>query len=330
MFCGHCGKQNPDNAKKCSSCGKEFDKTQFTRENTERIRLNNTQRIQKPDLTQKIVPAVPTSPKPKRNLIAILACGVLILILILVLFHLKNWFGSENQNGFMKIEPSSSEIIQDEGNKVMSANDWESYDGNWSAGGYTFSLEFDDEEVKCTMRKDDEVWQSRAKLYSGEESVIVEFDDRKVELLAVNRGKLRIIIDGKQYDAIRTNSLPPESDNLYIDDNNSYMFYSASSGTKSKNNNIEITDKSQMFWPLDKFAISTTDLDRLTSHEINIIKNEAYARHGYIFVNEKWQEFFEQFNWYEKDTSFTEDKFSKLEKQNLDTIILYQREKGWI
>ena len=103
MFCGHCGKQNPDNAKKCSSCGKEFDKTQFTRENTERIRLNNTQRIQKPDLTQKIVPAVPTSPKPKRNLIAILACGVLILILILVLFHLKNWFGSENQNGFMKI-----------------------------------------------------------------------------------------------------------------------------------------------------------------------------------------------------------------------------------
>ena len=108
------------------------------------------------------------------------------------------------------------------------------------------------------------------------------------------------------------------------------MFYSASSGTKSKNNDIEITDKSQMFWPLDKFAISTADLDRLTSHEINIIKNEAYARHGYIFVNEKWQEFFEQFNWYEKDTSFTEDKFSKLEKQNLDTIILYQREKGWI
>ncbi|HIV61966.1 MAG TPA: YARHG domain-containing protein [Candidatus Butyricicoccus avistercoris] len=332
MFCGHCGKQNPDNAKSCSGCGKQFDKTQFTRENTERIRLSNTQRISKPDLTHKVVPAVPTSPKPKRNLIAIIAGGILLLVLILViaLFHLKSWFGSKDNNGFVKIESSSSEIIQNEENKIMSANDWESYDGNWSAGGYTFSCEFDDGQIECTMRKDDKVWQSKAKIYSGEQSIKVEFDKKEVEFVALNMGKLRIIIDNKQYDAIRTNSLPPEADNSYIDDNNSYMFYSASSGTKTQNNNIIINDKSQMFWPLDKFAISTTDLDRLTKYEIDIIKNEAYARHGYIFVNEQWQEFFDEFDWYEKDSSFTEDRFSKLERQNLDTIILYQREKGWI
>lgn len=332
MFCGHCGKQNPDNAKSCSGCGKQFDKTQFTRENTERIRLSNTQRISKPNLTHKVVPAVPTSPKPKRNLIAIIAGGILLLVLILViaLFHLKSWFGSKDNNGFVKIESSSSEIIQNEENKIMSANDWESYDGNWSAGGYTFSCEFDDGQIECTMRKDDKVWQSKAKIYSGEQSIKVEFDKKEVEFVALNMGKLRIIIDNKQYDAIRTNSLPPEADNSYIDDNNSYMFYSASSGTKTQNNNIIINDKSQMFWPLDKFAISTTDLDRLTKYEIDIIKNEAYARHGYIFVNEQWQEFFDEFDWYEKDSSFTEDRFSKLERQNLDTIILYQREKGWI
>ncbi len=332
MFCGHCGKQNPDNAKSCSGCGKQFDKTQFTRENTERIRLSNTQRISKPDLTHKVVPAVPTSPKPKRNLIAIIAGGILLLVLILViaLFHLKSWFGSKDNNGFVNIESSSSEIIQNEENKIMSANDWESYDGNWSAGGYTFSCEFDDGQIECTMRKDDKVWQSKAKIYSGEQSIKVEFDKKEVEFVALNMGKLRIIIDNKQYDAIRTNSLPPEADNSYIDDNNSYMFYSASSGTKTQNNNIIINDKSQMFWPLDKFAISTTDLDRLTKYEIDIIKNEAYARHGYIFVNEQWQEFFDEFDWYEKDSSFTEDRFSKLERQNLDTIILYQREKGWI
>ena len=332
MFCGHCGKQNPDNAKSCSGCGKQFDKTQFTRENTERIRLSNTQRISKPDLTHKVVPAVPTSPKPRRNLIAIITGGILLLVLILViaLFHLKSWFGSKDNNGFVKIESSSSEIIQDEENKIMSANDWESYDGNWSAGGYTFSCEFDDGQIECTMRKDDKVWQSKAKIYSGEQSIKVEFDKKEVEFVALNMGKLRIIIDDKQYDAIRTNSLPPEADTSYIDDNNSYMFYSASSGTKTQNNNIIINDKSQMFWPLDKFAISTTDLDRLTKYEIDIIKNEAYARHGYIFVNEQWQDFFDEFDWYEKDSSFTEDRFSKLERQNLDTIILYQREKGWI
>ncbi len=332
MFCGHCGKQNPDNAKSCSGCGKQFDKTQFTRENTERIRLNNTQRIPKPNLTHKVVPAVPTSTKSEKSLIAIIAGGILILVLIMVvaLFHLKPWLGSKNHNGLVKLEPSSSEIGQNEENKFMSANDWDSYDGNWSAGGYTFSCEFDDEQIECIMRKDNNTWQSKAKIYSGEQSIKVEFNEKEVEFVALNMGKLRIIIDGKQYDAIRTNSLPPESDNSYIDDSNSYMFYSASNGTKTQNNDIEINDKSQMFWPLDKFAISTTDLDRLTKYEIDIIKNEAFARHGYIFVNEQWQNFFEQFTWYEKDSSFTEDKFSKLERQNLDTIILYQREKGWI
>ena len=155
MFCGHCGKQNPDNAKSCSGCGKQFDKTQFTRENTERIRLNNTQRIPKPNLTHKVVPAVPTSTKSEKSLIAIIAGGILILVLIMVvaLFHLKPWLGSKNHNGLVKLEPSSSEIGQNEENKFMSANDWDSYDGNWSAGGYTFSCEFDDEQIECIMRK---------------------------------------------------------------------------------------------------------------------------------------------------------------------------------
>lgn len=328
MFCGHCGKQNPDNAKSCSGCGKQFDKTQFTRENTERIRLSNTQRIPKPDLTHKVVPAVPTSPKPKRSLVAIIIGAVLLLVLILIvaLFHASMENGDKNDNAL--IGTYSSEIITDE--KIMSVDDWNSYDGNWSAGGYAFSCEFDDVQLNCTMRKDDKVWQSKAKIYSGEQSIKVKFDENEVELVALNAGKLSIIIDGKKYDAIRTNSLPPESDNLNIDDNNSYMFYSSSNGTKTTNDNIQIEDKSQMFWPLDKFAISTTDLDRLTKYEISIIKNEAYARHGYIFVNEQWQEFFQQFSWYNKNSAFTEDKFSKLERQNLDTITLYQREKGWI
>src|SRR5699024_9102652 len=128
-----------------------------------------------------------------KSLIAIIAGGILILVLIMVvaLFHLKPWLGSKNHNGLVKLEPSSSEIGQNEENKFMSANDWDSYDGNWSAGGYTFSCEFDDEQIECIMRKDNNTWQSKAKIYSGEQSIKVEFNEKEVEFVALNMGKLR-------------------------------------------------------------------------------------------------------------------------------------------
>ncbi len=341
MFCGHCGKQNSDNAKRCSNCGKQFDKTQFTRENTERIRLNNTQRIQKQNLTEKIVPAVPASPKPKTSLIAIIAGAVVLfcLVLLVAIFHFKPWLGRQEQNGLVKLEPASSfdassyEDKEPPKQQIITTSDWAIYNGNWSAGGYTFSLELDGDEMKCTMRKDDEVWKSYGEIHIGEERVTIEFDEKEVELVALSGRKLRIIMDGKQYDAIPTNILPPDSEkntNTYITNDNAYLFYSSSSGTRTTNDIFEIKNNSQQFWPLDKFAISTDDLDRLTQKEIEIIKNEAFARHGYIFINENWSEFFKQFDWYKPDETFTESEFTKLERQNVDTIILYEREKGWI
>lgn len=341
MFCGHCGKQNPDNAKSCSNCGKQFDKTQFTRENTERIRLNNTQRIPKKEITQKIVMAVP--PKPKRkNKSTLIVVGVVVFLfflLITTILSFKFWFGQDDKSRPMDIKYngfSSSDTSESNDDKsavlTMNVEDWSKYNGNWSAGGYEFSFEADANRIKCTMKTKENSWQEKTTLTDGENSVSIQINDKQIKLVPIENDKLRIFIDEKQYDAIRTNALPPDSENTRdkpMTGSNEYLFYSSSSGTRTKNGDIQINDYNQQFWPLDKFAISTDDLDRLTKSEIEIILNEAFARHGYEFKDEKWSEFFSKFSWYKPDESFNESEFTKLEKQNVDTITQYEHDKGW-
>lgn len=341
MFCGHCGKQNPDNAKSCSNCGKQFDKTQFTRENTERIRLNNTQRIPKKEITQKIVMAVPPKKKQKKNNALIICCIALLLFFILIatILSFKFWTDQDDkidpenmQNNGLSVSSSNSGENNNLQSLTMKVQDWIKYDGNWSAGGYEFSLETDDNTLRCTMKTKDDVYSEKATLVDGQNSVSVELNDKKIRFVPIEDNKLRIFIDRKQYDAIRTNSLPPDSENSkdkLINDGNQYIFYSSSSGTRTQDGNLKIEDYDQQFWPLDKFAISTDDLDRLTKSEIEIILNEAFARHGYEFNDSKWSEFFSKFSWYKPDKSFDESEFTKLEKQNIDTITQYEHDKGW-
>lgn len=333
MFCGHCGKQNPDDAKSCSNCGKKFEKTRFTKENTERIRLNKNQRISKPDFTKKIVPAVPITTKYKINMWLILT-GLFTVFLIVIAFTFLMTFLDGNKTlEIAQIDDEASyQNNMSKENIAMSVDDWDKYNGNWSAGGYDFSFKINSSEIKCVMRKNDDFSKASAKIYAGEQSINIDLDEHKIKLIAIEQSKLKVKIDNREYDAIRTNSLPPDDDNIqiYKNDLNKYIFYSISSGTKTSNDEINIESSSQEFWPLDKFAISEDDLKRLTKNEIDIIKNEAYARHGYIFANQKLDNLFSSFDWYKPNTLFTESSFSKLERQNLDTIILYQRQKGWI
>ena len=58
------------------------------------------------------------------------------------------------------------------------------------------------------------------------------------------------------------------------------------------------------------------DIKQLTPFYINIARNEIYARHGYIFKNENYAEYFKQRSWYKPNTAFKESMLSKVEKNN--------------
>ena len=211
---------------------------------------------------------------------------------------------------------------------------WSSFNGAWQAGGVIFELLTEDGELNVTMQQDGKSYWDSAELDEDTDTVDVDLGGTEVRIKPRGSKILRIVIDGERFEAERykgalapSGNEPPKS--LPETQDGEYLYYSPSTGTRSAGGALP-DDDDLHFWPLDRFAISSADLDRLTQDEIDIIRNEAFARHGYVFTTDAWIEFFEEYDWYHPDPSFTEDRFSKLEKQNIDTIVLYEKEKGWM
>ena len=74
--------------------------------------------------------------------------------------------------------------------------------------------------------------------------------------------------------------------------------------------------------------ISKQDLYGMTEHEVCIARNEIYARYGYIFQTEKYNEYFQNFSWYRPSTHSL-PALNSIEAQNVNTIMAYENERGW-
>ncbi len=59
--------------------------------------------------------------------------------------------------------------------------------------------------------------------------------------------------------------------------------------------------------------------------ELSFLRNEIYARHGYIFTDEKYKQHFEEQDWYKPATNNKQVKLSQIEKNNV--FILKKEEK---
>lgn len=83
----------------------------------------------------------------------------------------------------------------------------------------------------------------------------------------------------------------------------------------------------------DSRYITEEDLADLSDYEILLARNEIYARHGRIFVNEDLNTYFRSKSWYQPSVSgdqFTEEYaasvFNDYEARNIDTIVTYEKE----
>ncbi len=74
--------------------------------------------------------------------------------------------------------------------------------------------------------------------------------------------------------------------------------------------------------------LTEQDLHGMTEHQVCMARNEIYARHGYIFQTEKYNEYFENFSWYRPTTTVL-PALSSLEVQNVNMIIAYENARGW-
>ena len=68
--------------------------------------------------------------------------------------------------------------------------------------------------------------------------------------------------------------------------------------------------------------------------DLRLAINEIYARHGYQFSNEQYQNYYQQFDWYNKlskesDMDKISASFSDVEKKNVDALQAYSKAQGW-
>ncbi|MCD8181619.1 MAG: YARHG domain-containing protein [Firmicutes bacterium] len=92
------------------------------------------------------------------------------------------------------------------------------------------------------------------------------------------------------------------------------------------------TPSSMYLFDSDKQYITTDYLDTKTQDEVRLILNEMYARHGYIFQLEQYQEYFGKQSWYTpryESAETAESYFNDYEKENKKIIVNYETSKGW-
>jgi hypothetical protein len=64
-----------------------------------------------------------------------------------------------------------------------------------------------------------------------------------------------------------------------------------------------------------------TDLYSKLPEELRLLRNEIYARHGYVFKSQDLNEYFEKQSWYKENPQFTENRLSEKEKYLKEKII---------
>ncbi len=91
----------------------------------------------------------------------------------------------------------------------------------------------------------------------------------------------------------------------------------------------EPTKSDGYLYPSNTNYISRSYLDTLTKEEVALIRNEIYARRGYIFSTEPYKTYFSEKSWYTPNPDFDASMFNEIETTNRDVIIAYEKEKGW-
>ncbi len=71
-------------------------------------------------------------------------------------------------------------------------------------------------------------------------------------------------------------------------------------------------------------AISEQMLRGLSLHELRLLRNEIYARHGRMFRAEWLQQYFFFQPWYAPDENFKDEELSGNDKLNVETIVKYE------
>lgn len=94
------------------------------------------------------------------------------------------------------------------------------------------------------------------------------------------------------------------------------------SGAQKRQRRVALLPGDMQFF--ENKAISERMLSGLSLHELRLLRNEIYARHGRMFRAEWLQQYFFFQPWYAPDENFKDEELSGNDKVNVETIVKYE------
>ena len=96
------------------------------------------------------------------------------------------------------------------------------------------------------------------------------------------------------------------------------------SGNSSKGTSVYtsggMSNSSDYFFPSDTVLLTTNDLIGKSKEELSFMRNEIFARKGYIFKTEPYKSYFTAKSWYKPNPDFSYDMLNSTEIQNVEFI----------
>lgn len=128
--------------------------------------------------------------------------------------------------------------------------------------------------------------------------------------------------------ATETQTAPSsESKATTASEGNTYNYYYYN--TSQNPGSYENSSVDGYLWPTDTAYISYSDLSHYSKKQVEAIRNEIYARHGYVFKTDEWSSYFNQRSWYRPNPNYSDSWLSSIEKSNVDVIVQYEKDQGW-
>jgi YARHG domain len=94
------------------------------------------------------------------------------------------------------------------------------------------------------------------------------------------------------------------------------------SDAQKKQRNVALLPGDMEFF--ENRTVTDQMLRGLSLHELRLLRNEVYARHGRMFKAEWLQQYFFQQPWYAPDENFKDEELSGNDKLNVETIVKYE------
>lgn len=71
--------------------------------------------------------------------------------------------------------------------------------------------------------------------------------------------------------------------------------------------------------------LKSADVENLTKYDLQTMRNEIFARHGYCFKKKDLRDYFENEDWYVPDNVDVKDLLTTIEKKNIQLIKRYEK-----